>query len=296
MQMLTTTLDSVYFGIVEGTVSCIHSIQNIFSPREEQGVVVQNEEEYAPAFPHIPDIHENQELTFKTVGEIFHAEVGAHASIQKNTIMYANTPSVPIYKNPTVEFDMQIGEIPYGEMVIVLEPKGRFYRIMWQTTEGWVFRDDIADRAVRVYPEFVVGGENSIDSSNTVQVRAILGDPFGIGRSEFPLQAGEYVLYKLWKKGIKIPWPSVRPRVPGLWHKILKGSPRVHVGVTPKVHAIMEYVYDAEIGHVAFVEAVFPDDTVIISEANFPDSGIYNERELSKEEWKELKPVFITVS
>lgn len=50
-----------------------------------------------------------------------------------------------------------------------------------------------------------------------------------------------------------------------------------------------------EVGHVAYVEAVFPDDTITISEVNFPDSGIYNERSLLKEEWKSLKPVFIQI-
>jgi hypothetical protein len=210
--------------------------------------------------------------------------------------MYADNVRVPVYKNPTIEFDAQIGEIPYGEMVIVLEPKGRFYRIVWNTIEGWVFRDDIADRAIRIFPEFTIGEENLVDHPNTVHVRAIINDVFGLGRSEFALQAGEYVLYRLWKKGIHIVWPEIRPRVPGLWHKILKGSPQVHIGVIPKIGSIMEYMITPEIGHLALVEALFPDDTITISEANFPDMGIYNERVLTKEEWKELHPVFMTVS
>jgi surface antigen len=57
----------------------------------------------------------------------------------------------------------------------------------------------------------------------------------------------------------------------------------------------MEYVDENEIGHLAYIEAVFPDDTVALSEVNYPDSGTYNERELSKLEWKELRPVFIVV-
>ena len=147
---------------------------------------------------------------------------------------------------------------------------------------------------MRVYPEFRIGQENSVDHPNTAHVRAILGDTFSIGRSEFPLQAGEYALYRLWKKGIRIEWPTIRPRVPGLWHKILKGTPKIHVGVTPKAGSIMEYMLNNDVGHLAYVEAVFPDNTIAISEVNFPDSGIYNERELTKEEWKELRPVFIS--
>ncbi len=295
MQTISTVLDTAYYGIIRGVVNVFDSIQHIFLYPEDNVVEVQGDSEYIPT-PLEDDVESQEEVTsFKTVSEILHAEAPV-VSIQKNTLMYAHTPRVPIYKNPTVEFDMQIGEIPYGEMVIVLEPRGRFYRIMWQTIEGWVFREDIADRAARVYPEFIVGEENSVDAPNTMQVRAVIGDPFGVSRSEFPLQAGEYVVYRLWKKGIKIQWPNIRPRVPGTWHKILKGGDRIHIGVTPKIGTVMEYVYDADIGHVAYVEAVFPDDTVIVSEANFPDAGIYSEREFSKEEWKALKPIFISIS
>jgi surface antigen len=49
-----------------------------------------------------------------------------------------------------------------------------------------------------------------------------------------------------------------------------------------------------EKGHVAFVEAVFPDASLQISEANWPDRGIYNERVMVREEWKKLSPTFIT--
>jgi len=234
--------------------------------------------------------------TFKTVHEVLKAKPYNDVAIKKNTIMYAGTVAVPVYQQPTIEFDAQIGTIPYGEMVIMLEARGRFSHVVWNMLEGWVLRDDLVDRSSRVYPEFIIGEENNVDDRNAIYIRAILGDVFGVGRSQFPLQAGEYVLYRLWKKGIRIEWPNIRPRIPGLWHKILKGVPHVHVGVTPKVGSIMEYVFESDIGHLAFVEAVFPDDTITISEVNYPDSGIYNERVLTKEEWKELRPVFIQVA
>lgn len=209
--------------------------------------------------------------------------------------MYAHVHHVPVFKNPTIDYDGQVGEVPYGEMVIVIEPKGRFYHIMWNAIDGWVLKDDIADRALQVHPVFVVGEENPVDHPNTAHVRTILGDVFGLGRSEFSLQAGEYVLYRLWKKGIRILWPEVRPRVPGLWHRILRGVENVHIGVSPKTGSIMEYTQDGDVGHLAFVEAVFPDSTITISEVNYPDSGIYSERELSVEKWKTLRPLFIEV-
>lgn len=234
--------------------------------------------------------------TFRTVEEVLKGgkeEKISESLMGSHTIVYVASISAPVYKNPTMEFDTRIGTIPYGEMAMMLEPRGRFLKVAWNTLEGWVLREDVVDRAAHIYPEFVVGEENSVDHPNTAHVRAILGDIFGIGHSEFALQAGEYVLYKLWRKNIRIEWPSVRPRVPGLWHKILRGIPHIQMSVTPKVGSVMEYMLTNDMGHVAYVEAVFPDNTIAISEANYPDSGIYNERQLSKEEWKELRPVFI---
>lgn len=241
-------------------------------------------------------IHVDVTPTFRSVQEVITGNIEEKISrslVGKNTLVYIRGVSVPIYKNPTIEFDTQIGTIPYGEMAMMLEPRGRFIKIVWNTIEGWVLRDEVVDRAAHIYPEFIVGEENSVDHPNTAHVRAILGDIFGIGHSEFALQAGEYVLYKLWRKNIRIEWPAVRPRVPGLWHKILRGIPRIQMGVSPKVGSVMEYMLTNDMGHLAYVEAVFPDNTIAISEVNYPDSGIYNERQLTKEEWKELRPVFI---
>lgn len=326
MQAMVGAIDTVYAWMISFSMSCVEIAISPWTDTQQETYEVFKEYESAEF-----DSKRNITSSFKTMRDVIsgyqmnissllintttaptsdniYIETNTPASqavsipekarIQapKNTIMYADNIRVPVYKNPTIEFDAQIGEIPYGEMIIVLEPKGRFYRIMWNTIEGWALREDIADRAIRVFPEFTIGEENSVDHPNTVHLRAIINDVFGLGRSEFPLQAGEYVLYRLWKKGIQIVWPSLRPRVPGVWHKILKGSSNVRIGVTPKIGALMEYMITPEMGHLAFVEALFPDDTITISEANFPDLGIYNERVLTKEEWKELHPVFMTVS
>jgi surface antigen len=49
-------------------------------------------------------------------------------------------------------------------------------------------------------------------------------------------------------------------------------------------------------GHVSYVEAVFPDKSIQVSEANWPEDGIYNERVMVEEEWRALAPHFIVVS
>lgn len=214
----------------------------------------------------------------------------------KHTVMYALARETSLYKDPTIGFDSRVAIIPYGELVLVMEPQGRFYRVVWEDYEGWVLKDDLADRAGRVYPEFIQGQENSVDHPNTAHVRALINDAFGLGQSEFPLQAGEYVLYRLMRRGIRIEWPEVRPRTPGSWHTILRGLPGVHVGVLPKQGMIIEYTEENDIGHLAYVEAVFPDGTITISEANHPHGGIYNERSLSRDTWRSLQPLFIEVT
>lgn len=216
-------------------------------------------------------------------------------STARGMVMYAGIAQVPLYKNPTIEYDGQLATIPFGAMVMAGEPKGRFYHVVWNALSGWVLREDLADRATHIYPAFEKGVENGVDARNTACVRTLIHDEFGLGRSEFSLQAGEYVLYRLWKRGLRIRWTDARPRMPGMWHTILKGQQGIYMNIEPKVGTIMEYMIDGELGHVCYVEAVFPDDTVSVSEVNNPDSGIYNEREIPKSEWKEYKPVFIEV-
>lgn len=325
MQIMVATIDTVYAWMMRLSLRVVNSVLETYAPRTKvetqkdtvlSDAVTMHEKvtstfktmkDVLGAYPKrmfaerviAPEVHHDSPVVTalkKAVAQTESKTVEEGVRIQKNTVMYASSVRVPVFKNPTIEFDGQIGEVPFGDMVIVLEPRGRFYRIMWNTIEGWVLKEDIADRALRVYPVFVIGEENGVDHPNTAHTRAILGDIFGLGRSEFALQSGEYVLYRLWRKGRHIVWPEIRPRMPGVWHTILRGSRQIHIGVMPKVGDVMEYMISPEMGHVAYVEAVFPEHTITISEVNFPEAGIYNERVLTKDEWKELHPVFMTVS
>lgn len=287
MNYATSIVDALYETFIRFTIRCI-TVYYPEVPVSNSETITDSKDTETEALP---------PTTFRTVSDILKQEAIPEVSeLAKNAVMYARDIAVPVYRNPTIEFDAQTGSIPYGEMVMVLEPKGRFFRIIWNGLEGWIRKEDVADRAAHVYPEFKIQEENSIDHPNTARVRALLGDPFHAKYTDLPLQAGEYVLYKLWRKGKRIEWPKTRdPRVPGLWHRILRGVPRIHMSVMPKVDAVMEYMMHDDVGHLAYVDAVFPDDAISISEVNYPDGGIYNERVLTKEEWKELRPTFISV-
>lgn len=237
---------------------------------------------------------EDAPLTFRSTNEILESTLKGEGT--KNTVMYTGSEQTSLFRQPTMEFDSVIGHIPYGSLVMVLESRGRWARIAHKSVQGWALRDELSDRAAYVYPDFTIGQENRHDDPNTLRVRACIADEFGAGKAEMPLQSSEYVLYRLCKKGIRVNWPGVRPRVEGTWHEILKGREHVQIGVRACGGCIMEYVNEDGTGHLAYVEAVFPDETLTISEANFPADGIYNERVLTKEEWRELKPIFLEFS
>lgn len=306
MNLLLAVIDDLYRFALESTFRLVGSEQRetlplfsflptIPSPTEEQEIP-------QPSGSSSDQLLPVETKTFKTVEEVLKKKSPADLpdiitmGPAQNTVMYAYRTSVPIFQNPTSEFDTIAGSVSYGSMIMVLEDKGKFVRISSNGLSGWARKEDLADRAAYVYPDFVIGEENGADDPNTIRVRAILGDEFSGGLIEYPLQAGEYVLYRLYRKGLHIEWPSTRPRVPGMWHEILKGVVGIHMSVSPKTGSVMEYMLSEEVGHVAFVEAVFPDETITISEVNFPHGGIYNERVLTRDEWRELRPVFIQVA
>lgn len=278
MNTVVTLVDTLYDAVI------------IFSLRIVHAYVYADKEVF------IKEVSKTEIPIFEAIAEVD----TTYSEIQKKPymrgmVMYVESRNVPLYMNPTIEFDSAIACIPFGSLVIAGKPKGRFYPVMWGEKSGWVLRNDLVDRAIHIYPVFTVGQENGVDTQNTIQVRALIGDPFSLSRSEFHLQAGEYVLYRLWRRGKKILWPKIYSRVPGNWHKILKGIQGVHIRMTPKVGSLMEYINEEEIGYIAYVDAVFPDETISISEVNNPDLGIYTERTLTKDAWKEFRPVFIEV-
>lgn len=230
--------------------------------------------------------------TFKSTADVFKER----SFPEKNTVMYTGSSHTAVWQEPTTAFDSVVAHIPYGALVMILEQRGRWSRIVYREIAGWVLRDELIDRAAYVYPEFSIGVPNGAEDPNTLRLRAVIEDEFNGGAAELPLQSSEYVWYRLCRKNVHLAWPAQRPRTEGTWHTVLKGLENVHIGIQPKVGAVMEYSTDEGIGHLAYVEAVFPDDTLSISEVNFPDQGAYNERVLTKEEWRELKPVFIEVS
>ena len=202
---------------------------------------------------------------------------------------------------PGVVGDTVYTVLPYGSMVMVLSVEDMWAQVACGSFVGWVYIDDLEDRAAHVYPSFHSDEENAHDDPATLRLRAVIQDEFGAGEIGLPLQAEEYIMYRLIRRDVKVMWPPIRPRTPGTWHAILENIPGISITHEPKTGAVMEFTVLDEtgsesFGHVAYVDAVFPDESIQISEINWPDNGKYHERVLMGEEWRALSPYFLIFS
>lgn len=304
MERFQRAVDTVYTHTVLRTLSYLEGIFDVVSSETpvihlgppETRLLIEGAHETKKVAPSGDSVSEKEEgpVTFKRVGSIIQSLT--ETEDLSHTVAFIASGSTPLFAAPTKAFDTVVTTLPYGSMVMVMEEKGRFSKVSQNGLVGYVLRDELRARAAHVFPEFVVGEPNEHDASNTIRVRACIKDAFFGGEIEADLQAGEYVLYMLMRKNQNINWPPTRPRTPGMWHTILRGVPGIHVGVTPKTGSVLEYTLSNDVGHLAYVEAVFPDNRISLSEVNYPDRGIYYERTLTKEEWQALNPVFIQVT
>ncbi len=297
MKTLYAAIDTVYDHTVGVTLAYVHRIVSSGSetPVLELGSayhddVASKKIEQSES----SSTHEIALPTFRAVSTLLDERSISQSDLTR-TVAYVGSARAPLFATPTKEFDTVITTLPYGAMVMVLEEKGRFSKVAQNGVTGWMLRDDLSDRAAYVYPDFRIGEANRAGDPNTERLRAVIGDIFHGGESEVPLQAGEYVTYKLFRKGATINWPPTRPRTPGRWQLLLQGTPGVHIGTTPKSGGIMEYTLEHDIGHLAYVEAVFPDERITISEVNNPSDGIYSERTIPRDVWQLMNPVFIHI-
>lgn len=209
---------------------------------------------------------------------------------------FALMPDTFLYALPTRTFDGVVMRLPYGASFRVINAQGKWLQVDHHNTVGWVYEDDVTRTKQKITPRFTYETYYDANHETTVLLRASIDDQFHAAQLDLPLQDIEYVVYKLTERGQAIAWPLVRPRIAGTWQRILKGVQGIHLGVHPKKGAIMEYINAENTGHVAFVESVYPDGSITISEVGFPEEGVFHERTLTKEEWVELRPIFIEVA
>lgn len=138
--------------------------------------------------------------------------------------------------------------------------------------------------------KFKVGKANHWNDENTKKLRVMIEDEFRGGKNRWDLQCTEYVQYRLSREGVDIKWPVQYGRHGGKWADIFLKYKMYKILDVPKVGCAMSFCDGLkgsarETGHIAFIENIFPNQSIYISEANWPGQGRYNERKLAKAIW-----------
>lgn len=199
-----------------------------------------------------------------------------------------------IYSDPVIAFDTAMRKVSYGQPVLVKKVGGRWAEISINNESGWLLKDVLREKREDVYPQFVEGAIYDESNRETVKLRSFINDEFGGARAGLVLSPAEFVSYCLALQHKFIQWPHDGPRVPGTWQRRLRGQTGIHIGIQPVTNSVMEYIID-DIGYLAFVEAVFPDKSIKVNQVGIPEEGQYTERVMTREEYRELAPVFIEV-
>ncbi len=223
------------------------------------------------------------------------ADASTHTPLRLGDQYFIGSIGVFIYNEPTLAFDNSLTTLHYGQQVRLLKLEGRWAMVRVNDLEGWVFTDALQRQATDVYPRFVEGVIYTAAEKETVKLRACIDDLFGGARGNHPLSPAEYVHYRLLRKKRVISWEGVRMRIPGTWARKLRGKIGIHSGIVPKTESVMEYVVD-DIGHLAFVEAVFPDGSIKVTEIGKKEPMTFTEEILTTDQYKELRPVFIAIA
>jgi len=193
-------------------------------------------------------------------------------------------------------FDAIITTLSFGTAVTVAGFSGRYAHVQKGNYTGWVLKDDITPHKQDVWPELLTWGMYGAENPDTIKIRALINDEFGAGALALPLQAGEYVQLRLLQDKRTIIWPTGRPRLPGGWQSLLKGTLGIHSTITPKTDTIMEWQTENDGGRLAYVEAVGLDGVITTSCVGLVVAGQYTKQVWGAGDWKELRPTFIEVS
>lgn len=213
-----------------------------------------------------------------------------------DTILYTTKQQNPVYAVPRVGFDTVTRMMPYATTVRAGEVVDGFVAVSEVASPaervGWMKLTDVTEHERDVLPHFYVGTRYTADHPDTQKVRQSIRDAFHAGLEGWPLSAPEYVTYRLLRNRQSIEWPVAHGRVAGVWHQLLRGLRSVRIAVEPATRAVMEGTA-VEAPFLGYVEAVFPDDSLTVS--SITASGRYEERTLTPAEWREWRPVFLSV-
>jgi len=221
--------------------------------------------------------------------------------------LYVNSEiGLRIRSTPEIKPDNILEVLSHGQEVTKIEEQNKWIKVQYNSDkEGWVSsvyltenkpvdspqvapKEDFQD----ALPKFKKAVANLANDENTIKLRKIINYEFGLDFDKDELQCTEYTQYRVQQMGIKIQWPVKTNRNGGNWANIFEKHGLYKVLDTPKAGCAMCFTTGFRTpamnatGHVAFVEQVFDDESVKITEANWPPPGKYNERRMPKAEWR----------
>lgn len=233
--------------------------------------------------------------SFSSVAEILHERTqSAETILADDTTYFIGEEDVFLFYEAVFAFDSAICLLPYGSQVSVRKLGGRWAHVRTDIGEGWILKDSLRADRNDVFPVLVDTVTYAHEHPETKKLRRIISDTFYGEQSLLPLTDVEFVTYRLGESGKRIPWSFERPRVSGTWQRLLRGKEGIHITIVPKAGSVMEYTHE-DIGHVAYVESVFPDESIAIASVGLINEGEYTTTVLTHDVWRELRPVFINI-
>ncbi len=242
------------------------------------------------------DTNKNEQLTLKPPPNIntnkIQKEIENPNYPEVSDTKYVSVSDVALNIAPVDVFDGVIVRIPYGTSLTIYGAQGRWYRTSFAGNDGWVLKDSVSNSKYDVYPKLTKGNYYDAKNTETIKLRTIIEDAFNCAQHKLPLHCEEFIEYILKQKRIIVSWPHKRPRHAGTWSNLLLDTKGAKIGFRPQKGSIIEF-NTIEGASLAYVEAVFPDESIVIQGVT---SGVYSEDVLEEREWKNLGATFINLT
>lgn len=209
-------------------------------------------------------------------------------------LAYVGVDKAVCYSQTTIDFDTRLGDLHYGDTVMVKSINGAYAKINFQDYDGWMKVADLVDDKNLVVPNlkssYVYGPKNE----ETLKLRKYLKDELLGGLLNLPLQPLELIIYLLKSQRIVVNWPNTKPRNPGSLSNLLKGRKGVSMSIEPRTSSVIEYLDENNDGIIGFITEVSPDLTITVGSVGRIEVGEYRVEKFTHDEWKEWRPVFIS--
>lgn len=210
--------------------------------------------------------------------------------------MYISEDSVSCYLAPKRFFDSKVTTLNYGEEVLFIRSEGDFSQVQTGDVAGWVFSSLLTDNPQHVFPNFVSERTYTADDPEVLRLRKCIKDEMMGGEISMVLQSPEFILYKLWRERIVAPWEVHAPRIAGAWQPLLRGKRGIQIGIEPRTKSVLECSGSGQRPFLGYVESVHPDHSIVLESVGREVDGEYRTERISQSDWKEWRPVFISMT